>query len=273
MGTDTRDPAAALHVRSDAPWQRSLRWETPTIDSRTLLPPLALAIVLTVLQWLALGLAMHRQIRIATRVGSSAPIRVYLIDRAPSVAEPPMPEPPPRVRESTFRVETPARVVSKSNARATPAPRTVEESPASLLLFDREGRIRLPEASPAAPAAKSDAFARRNPLPYTAMRFENAFAPANESLGEELVRRSTVSHTWRTPWGTEISCSVTLILGALGGCGWGEPRRATPEELHAMRADPPMPKKLHDHLLDRRAESADSAATPGAPHDQGEVEH
>jgi hypothetical protein len=48
--------------------------------------------------------------------------------------------------------------------------------------------------------------------------------------------------TWRTPWGTQISCAV-LLVPVIGGCGWGYAPTATIEELKAMRVELPMPKQ------------------------------
>ena len=62
-----------------------------------------------------------------------------------------------------------------------------------------------------------------------------------ESLGAELVRKTTYTHTWHTRSGTRIQCMTSLVMAGLGICGWGVEPRATAEELRAMRADPPMP--------------------------------
>jgi len=85
-------------------------------------------------------------------------------------------------------------------------------------------------------------FRHDSPVPYAQTRFEQAFAPRDEDLGHELIRRTTVKHTWRTPWGSQITCSASMTLMFLGGCGWGLAPRATAEELRRMRADPPPSK-------------------------------
>ncbi|MFC5489427.1 hypothetical protein [Dokdonella soli] len=131
---------------------------------------------------------------------------------------------------------------------STPAARPVSSAP-RLDLYTTDGQVRLPETAPALSAEirefptrtpRGDPFARRNPLPYTPTRLDRLWLfPRGETLAGELTRKATVSHTWRTPWGTQITCAWVLIAG---GCGWGIPPRAPIEELKRMRADPPMPK-------------------------------
>lgn len=117
----------------------------------------------------------------------------------------------------------------------------------ALDLYTTQGGIKLRDTT-LAPAANPDTFPshsrlsdplrHRDPLPYASTRFEKTWRPRDETLGDALLRKVTVSHTWRTHAGTQISCTWLLIVG---GCGWGLAPRATAEELKRMRADPPMP--------------------------------
>lgn len=128
---------------------------------------------------------------------------------------------------------------------------TSEAAATELRLFDVDGRVRLPgstpgdvsavSAFPAGPLAvhDGDPFARRNPVPYEPTRFESVWAPRDETLGGELLRKITPERTFLTPWGTQITCAWLLVLG---GCSWGYAPTATIEELQRMRADPPMLK-------------------------------
>jgi hypothetical protein len=185
------------------------------------------------------------------------PIEVRLIElaappQAPAFEPPsqplvllPTPTPPPR------RAAPPRAIVSFAQpAEATPRVDTQAPSEAQpLRLVDRDGRILLPDAA-ASPMASSrslqasdaplrDAFARRNPVPYTPTRFDKYFPPVDETLGGEIVRKTTITHTFLTPWGTQITCTTMFFV--IGGCGWGYAPQLSADEMHAMHADPPLP--------------------------------
>jgi len=188
-------------------------------------------------------------------------LQVRLIE--PAIEAPPLPEAPispspPATRHGATRSRV--RRVPESSKRV-PAPdadeRTQQSAPASeaaateLRLFDVNGRVRLPgstpgdlsaiSAFPASPLAvhDGDPFARRNTVPYEPTRFESVWAPRDETLGGELLRKLALERTFLTPWGTQVTCSWLLVLG---GCSWGYAPTATIEELQRMRADPPMLK-------------------------------
>ncbi|UXI67287.1 hypothetical protein [Tahibacter amnicola] len=65
--------------------------------------------------------------------------------------------------------------------------------------------------------------------------FADAWAPSDESAVERFVRRATVKKSFRTPWGSRISCAWSLVIG---GCGWGF-APPNPEGLKKMRVNPP----------------------------------
>ena len=121
----------------------------------------------------------------------------------------------------------------------------------SLHLFERDGSIVLPDpdsapGDPAAfgsrarvPAYTPNPMVHRSPLPYEPTRFEGYWAPADENLLGEWMRRATFTRSWDTRYGTRITCSVFVLFG---GCGWGHTPRVSIEELRRMRVEPPMPR-------------------------------
>lgn len=252
MQSVLNDPKHLSFATDGLPWQRSLRWTRPAIGARRIALGVLLGIVLTAIELIAFGVGMHRQIATQTPPRPADVTRVLLIDdiasEFPTIPEP---EPPPR-RASARTTATMRPVVSRSAVRSVAPLATNAETP-TLRLYDSDGHLRLTEDSaPRAGAeigfsahapAPGDPFARRNPVPYEPTRFESVWAArSGETLGDELIRKTTFTKTWRTPWGSEVSCSVSLVLGMIGGCGWGHAPTAPIEELQAMRADPPMPK-------------------------------
>ncbi len=173
------------------------------------------------------------------------PMIVRLIDRAVEAPSPNPSQPATLAPEIALPLPPIARRVSPLSRRPQ-APREEASEPQSqtLHLFDATGRVMLPQSiatdTPRSPS--NDALAHRNDVPYASTRFERAWTPRDETLGEALVRETTISHTWSTPWGTEIHCVATLVMALIGGCGWGYAPTAPIEELQRMRADPPMPR-------------------------------
>ena len=257
MQSDTQ----SLSFASDRlPWQRSLRWERPALDVRRIGLGVVLGVLATLIELVGFGVGMQWQIAREVRSAPPTRVEVSLVEEQllPVLPEP---EPPPNVRAQPQArlTQRPSRPAASSVHIDTP------QTPA-LLLFDPDGRVRLPESTAPNDAEvafgahappPAHAFSRKNPLPYAPTYFERTWVPGNESLGRELVRRTTFSHVWRTPWGTQIGCSVSL-LAAAGGCGWGFAPTATIDELKAMRADPP--------ISPQDATSSDEpAATPDQP--------
>lgn len=224
---------------------------------------------------------MARERALWARVEPANVLQVRLIEAvpspAPAVEAPPMPpasEPaaaPARVAapiqrrsraRSARQVEADVAAASSERNRvpeessAPAASSRAEPSPAPQF-YDRDGRVRLPDAKafdaetpfPQLPIVPTEGnpFVHRSPLPYEPTRFDKYFPDVRETLGGELVRKSIVKRSGRLPWGTYVECTWILIFG---GCNWGSAPTATIEELKAMRADPPMPKK------DRSKESA-----------------
>jgi len=237
--------AHSLSFASDRlPWQRSLRWERATLDARRIAFGVLLGAFLTTIELVGFGIGMRGQIAREVRHAPPTPVQVELMDE-PLLPIPPEPEVPAKLLQPRIPTAVPGR------SRPSVPPAIIETPPSPVLqLFDRDGNVRLPEspvqnggevAFGAHPRGSPYPFARRNLVPYAPTYFDRAWVPGDESLGGELIRRTTFSHTWRTPWGTQISCAVSLVLAVIGGCGWGHAPTATIDELRAMRADPPMP--------------------------------
>lgn len=215
-----------------------------------------LSLIVSLLLNLVFLLALHFGTAPRARFDAWLPgraLQVRLIDPRPALvvpapdAEPPTTSTSPSpMRAAPRRAPAPARTEAPAmHAEAPPAP--------PLTLFDIDGRVLISPTDssdgrfPTRPATV-DTLARRNVLPYAATHFEGAWVPRDETLGGEIVRRTTSTHTWRTPWGTEIVCSATWLF-ALGGCGWGFAPTAPIEELQRVRADPPMPRNAPAKFL------------------------
>ncbi|MBN8480420.1 MAG: hypothetical protein J0L88_02395 [Xanthomonadales bacterium] len=235
----------------------------------------SLAIAVLVHGVLALVLLQVTRVRRIAPVHDAPAIRLRLIERpAPEQAQAAAPvragdtvqgdastrqaaprmQVPKRPREPNEPLE--ARTSTAAAARTrTPAAAEAAAQTAALPLrvFNRDGSVNLPDADSTAVAADPTAFGRRqrtpaytpdpmahrSPLPYEPTRFERDWAPRDESLLGEWLRRSTRTTSRDTRGGTRITCSAFLFFG---GCGWGPAPRVTIEELKRMRADPPLPR-------------------------------
>ena len=132
---------------------------------------------------------------------------------------PPPPPPPQPVEEATPADAMSARFIAP------------ETPPPQLRLYNEDGSMRLSQdvidasnipaprpgyRSPLAEAARVKP--RPPPISYDPTVFSKYWAPGSESAFDSLVRRSTASKKFRTPWGSTIQCTWVLIMG---GCGWG----------------------------------------------------
>jgi hypothetical protein len=236
------------------PWQRSLRWTRPALDKRRIAWAILIGIALTAIELIGFGIGMRGQIAKELRPAPAEVLQVFLIpdEREEIPTAPPEPEPPARIVRRTSGKSRNVAVLPPKPVSSAPALDAANPQTPVLELYSPDGELRLPDNATSlereevgfnahAPAS-GDPFARRNPVPYEPTRFESVWAPSRETLGQELIRKSFVTHTWLTPWGTQVTCSASFILGMLGGCTWGYAPTATIEELKAMRADPPMPR-------------------------------
>ena len=227
-------------------WLRSVRWRRPPYDRRGI----ALALIVALLLHL-LGFWFVRdwmQLRLDPEDRSDV-LRVTLIERTE-----PLPSPPPPVEEleplevPAPPMRSPRRTAPRANRQtvvAAPSTPAVDATP-QVRLYGPDGRLDLPKlsAEPAmgppyefhAPAVvKSPIMRHESPLPYTATEFEQYWPPDDETALGAFVRRNTVSKTWRTKDGGQISCTWMLFIG---GCGWGY-APPNPEGLKKLRFDPP----------------------------------
>lgn len=172
------------------------------------------------------------RVRLIAAMDAQATIRDNSAVGAPAEQVPP--RRPEHDREAHVAALPSARTPA---AAAWPELRSADAQP--LDLYRPDGSVRLPDSA-FVPAPARDTFARRQILPYAPTRFERYWVPRDENLLGEWVRKGTVTRKWRTPWGTQIEC---VWVFALGGCGWGFVPGMTEEEMRAMHADPPMPKR------------------------------
>lgn len=188
-------------------------------------------------------------------------LQVRLIDATPPSApatEPsssPMPPEPVSATRPSAPVERPAGAPARRPVPAAANGEPAQVAPAASnepaaassapQFYDRDGRVRLPEAAAATEApfpqlpiipSQGNPFVHRNPLPYEPTRLDKYFPSVRETLGDELVRKATVQRSARTPWGTQITCTWVLFFGV---CGWGPVPHATIDELKAMRVELP----------------------------------
>lgn len=158
----------------------------------------------------------------------------------PPVPEPePEPEPEPQPPPTPEPASASTAPLASEPVPAAPAPEPVVATPQApaattppalrrIVLFETDGRLRVPEGvldgdpEPAAsyipvPRDAPPWEQKIDPLVYEPTAFEAIWKPDQESLMGEFFRRSTVTKTFKTPWGTKVTCSWVLIVG---GCGW-----------------------------------------------------
>ncbi len=237
-------------------------------DRRRLALGIALALLLTAIEVGLFDVEMRREI---ARVGHPPPDAVLHVD----LIEEERPIEPPSVAPAPL-VTLPVPIEHRPRIRATPRASRHEPKPEPVpserkpQLFGLDGHILLPDEhaptgapddlSPRVP--KGDAFARTNPVPYEPTRFDQYFPDVRESLGGEIMRKTTLTYEWLTPWGTRWVCKSSLLLLGMGGCMWGPAPRLTADQLHAIRADPPPPSPL---LPDPNLPATDDATQPIVP--------
>ena len=247
-GWGSGDIAALQWADEPLRWQRSLRWQKPARDWRRLVPGLVVGILCTALPIALFDAAMRADLQRLRALAPDVPIIVELLTEPEIVTTPPD-ESPAVESPATWpasRARRPLPVLAPSAPSSTGTQEPATPQPAPLQLFGHDGAIALPESGTAGQrtfgSPEGKPLAHDNPLPYEATRFDRMAPPVRESLGGEIVRRTTYTHTWHTRSGTRIQCMTSLVMAGLGICGWGLEPRATAEELQAMRADPPMPR-------------------------------
>lgn len=263
------DPAYAAALtfdRAGREWLREVRWRRPPYDRRGI----AIALLVAILAHLV-GLWLVRdwmQLRVAPDDRSDV-LRVSLVERVEPVMSPPEPvaEPEPEPVVSPEPARVPPRRVARVARQPAAVARPVTTEPAQtpqVRLYGPDGRLELPklEAEPAMgppfefrtpKLVQSPVMSHDSPLPYTATEFEQYWPPDDETALGAFVRRNTVSKTWRTKDGGQISCTWMLFIG---GCGWGY-APPNPEGLKKLRFEVPIKA-----VKVRQAEQAAEAAKP-----------
>lgn len=186
--------------------------------------------LLLALALLRIGLQPHRVVP-----NDTASIRIVLLD-APA-AEPPLPQPAPLPAHAAPPVQR--REVPTSSALPPTPARIVESEPPPLHLYNTDGSVDLPRATP----QRSDAMAATfsGPVLPEAMRImvhqrplkvrPNHFAanfrqPSGSALTDFVEDHLTAKKEFTLPWGTHVECvGVSLFVAFVGGCGWYTPYR------------------------------------------------
>lgn len=235
------------------------------------------ALLFVIVLHLLLAIAAYRAVRphpsdAAPPLGAQTIMHLRLIDTPAATSAVPLPVPaaiatpalPAAASARTAMPAAPAAVAPPASALAPPA--AVGGGPALPGWVERDGSVRLPDAVAAPrtfsnrPLREADApnpLVHRDVLPYTPTRLEGVWAPRDETLGGEVLRRGTAEGKVNLPQGYQVRCVWMLIIG---GCGWGKAPQASIDELKAMRADPPMPRSL----VERSTAGPAAAATPDA---------
>jgi hypothetical protein len=189
-----RGPAYGSHAGNARRWQRSLRWQVPPAERRTVVAGLVIGVLMCILQWLGFGLGMHPAEYIDD--GRREAVQVQILEVAEEFPIPPEPEPPAfEKRISKVRVAPPDADIKPPPPRAPEADddalraRIGAAGAPSLRVFNPDGSIRLaappPDAAerPTTPQEKArvrwaEMQARgENPLDCKRTRFAQAWTP------------------------------------------------------------------------------------------------
>jgi hypothetical protein len=177
---------------------------------------------------------------VPARVGDAdAGVVIRWIDITPPAV--PAPAPPTGMAvpsPAAAPVRAPATVPQSAGASGPDAPASAVGSTAAApavatddaldtaRLFDPNGRLHLSrEVVDAAAATPQPGFAAppraelppiRSPVPYRPTRFDAAWVPDGETLGDELMRKVALEREFKTPWGTRWRCAIVLVFAACG---------------------------------------------------------
>lgn len=260
-----RDAAAEL---ADLPYARLTQRHAPAPDRRRQWMMLAVVVLAHALVvwfvWAVLRPALHR--RLAGDVFS-----VTLLEPA-DTPPPPALLPPPPLAGAPAAPLVHREAISRNATRAT-----LEGSKAPpLRLFGANGEIRLapPSSAKSAPAysaagLQSSHIYNGKPLPYHPGRFNKAWAPLNETLGQKTVGRAidkaidktTLKKTVTLPGGIKIQCAISPLM-LLGGCS-GMPPQPPPKNDDDIRLSLPPAQTLTGRKVALPA-SASSVPPPSA---------
>lgn len=184
----------------------------------------------------------------ARRVVQGHAIEVTFFDTTPLPPPPPPPMPPmPALPSAPLPPPVHLRhIVPRAPGSITA---TIETPPRQLDLYGQNGQIRMPQGGPPASApvyrevvpTGDPVLTIHTPLHYKPTRFNQDWAPVNETNGRKLlnklVDKTTVKKTVKLPTGDRVTCAVNPLLALAGG-------------LFGCHGEiPPPPKNDHDIRL------------------------
>lgn len=229
---------------------RTMRQRRPVPRDRlSVTLAIAAAILLHLLLIVVVSYEMQPRVQIGFYVPHGPPdvLEVRFIDRAPPPAvpsappPPPVTEPPPKVRSAeATRPEPPPR--KKKPDEVTPAVTPSDAPPATAApasgVFGADGSIALPKGAPGSggsdytPPRPTDAagvMSHKTTVTYTQTRFEKDWAPRDENVLSQGMRRAiektTVKKTVDLGHGVRVNCSTVFFVLPVG-CGGEDPSKA-----------------------------------------------
>lgn len=182
---------------------------------------------------------------------------------APAVEAPPPPpvnEPPPKVRSpEATRPEPPPKKKREAPPSADTAPAaTPSDARPAPNLFGTDGSIALPKSganpagsdyTPPRPTDNTSVMSHKTTVTYTQTRFEKDWAPRDENVVSQGMRRviekTTVKKTIDLGNGTRVNCSTVLFVLPVG-CGGEDPSKAAHKDgdTRLNMANAPLVKDL-----------------------------
>ncbi len=188
--------------------------------------------------------------------------------------EPPLLTPPPLAGAAPARAVPyvpPAKGAIQAELQGVKGP--------PLDLYNRNGAVRLPPSSaPPTPGYRtpqlqsSRIYSGKSPIPYRPTRFNQAWAPLDQTLGgkvlDQVIDKTTIKKTVKVPVVGRVHCAINPLLafaGALLGCG-GEPPPAPPPNDNDIRLSMPPARSLIGKpvVVPASAGSAGRHRPPGA---------
>lgn len=146
-----------------------------------------------------------------------------------------------------------------------------------LELYNRNGAVRLPPPSSAPlpgyrtpELPSSHIYSGKSPITYKPTRFNNAWAPLNQTLGDKVIEKAidktTLRKTVRLPGGAKLDCEVSPLLalaGGLVGCA-GQPPPPRPANDDDIRLSMPPATTLTGKKVPLPASAASAGGPPAS---------
>lgn len=233
---------SAEPIAGAAPPQRLTQWHYPPRDRRRSRWLLALVLVghVLVIAWVTWGAPVRPVVQ-----GQALEVTFY--ETAPLPPPPPPLLPPPPLPGAPL--PPPVRIHHPVPRAPGSITATIEPPPRQLDLYGQNGQIQMSNGGPpaSAPAYRAvmpegdQVLTIKTPLHYKPTRFNEAWAPVNETNGRKLLNKmidkTTVKKTVKLPTGDRVTCEVNPLLALAGG-------------LFGCHGEiPPPPKNDHDIRL------------------------